>query len=188
MEEQRKKKSMLKPRCTKCFSVFAHALWTIYFLSQLLISEAQTANATTDPSEVRALNSIFQKWGIKATANWNISGEPCSGYAIDTTDLDNNGAFNPGIKCDCSYNNGSTCHMTHLKVYALEVVGTIVDELMNLTYLNNLKEAYCKPEKSHEEDLDEFESQLQGLGSQQLAGAMAVAAAEFQKLWLEMGL
>ncbi|XP_042519815.1 probable LRR receptor-like serine/threonine-protein kinase At1g56130 [Macadamia integrifolia] len=138
MEEQRKKKSMLKPRCTKCFSVFAHALWTIYFLSQLLISEAQTANATTDPSEVRALNSIFQKWNIKATANWNISGEPCSGYAIDTTDLDNNGPFNPGIKCDCSYNNGSTCHITHLKVYALEVVGTIVDELMNLTYLNNL--------------------------------------------------
>ncbi|XP_042510119.1 probable LRR receptor-like serine/threonine-protein kinase At1g56140 isoform X2 [Macadamia integrifolia] len=137
-EDQRKKKSMLiKPTC---FSAFAHALCTIYMiLSQvLIITEAQTSNSTTDPSEVRALNSIFQKWGVKATANWNISGEPCSGYAIDTTVLDNNGAFNPGIKCDCSYNNSTTCHITDLKVYALEAAGTIVDELMNLTYLQNL--------------------------------------------------
>ncbi|XP_042478041.1 probable LRR receptor-like serine/threonine-protein kinase At1g56140 [Macadamia integrifolia] len=137
-EDQRKKKSMLiKPTC---FSVVAHALCTIYMVLShvLIISEAQTTNTTTDPSEVRALNSIFQKWGIKATSNWNISGEPCSGYATDNTNLDNNGVFNPGIKCDCSYNNSAICHITHLKVYALEVVGTIVEELMNLTYLSNL--------------------------------------------------
>ncbi|XP_043702081.1 probable LRR receptor-like serine/threonine-protein kinase At1g56140 isoform X2 [Telopea speciosissima] len=135
MEEQRKK-SMLKPRC---FSAFAHALCCIiYLLSQLLIlSEAQTS-ATTDPSEVRALNSIFQQWGLKASNKWNISGEPCTGIATDSTSFDSTD-FNSAIKCDCSYNNATTCHITQLKVYALEVVGTIVNELMNLTYLTNLK-------------------------------------------------
>ncbi|KAJ4981341.1 hypothetical protein NE237_032178 [Protea cynaroides] len=131
-----RKKSMLKPRG---YSAFAHAFCTFYVLSRILISQAQTSiNATTDPSEVKALNSIFRQWSIKASAKWNISGEPCSGIAIDTTSFDSTD-FNPAIKCDCSYNNGTTCHITQLKVYALEVVGIIPDELMNLTYLTNLK-------------------------------------------------
>uniref|UniRef100_A0A161ZX01 non-specific serine/threonine protein kinase n=1 Tax=Daucus carota subsp. sativus TaxID=79200 RepID=A0A161ZX01_DAUCS len=83
----------------------------------------------------RLLNSIFGKWRISASSNWNISGELCSGAAVDSTNMDNNGAFNPGIKCDCSSN---TCHITQLKVYALDVVGAIPDELWNLTYLINL--------------------------------------------------
>ncbi|KAL0407103.1 UNVERIFIED_CONTAM: putative LRR receptor-like serine/threonine-protein kinase [Sesamum latifolium] len=73
--------------------------------------------------------------GRSATNNWNISGELCSGVAIDGTAV---GTLNPGIKCDCSYNNGSTCHITALRVYALDVAGPIPDELWNLTYLTDL--------------------------------------------------
>ncbi|KAF8408663.1 hypothetical protein HHK36_004726 [Tetracentron sinense] len=86
---------------------------------------------------VRAINSIFQQWGISATAGWNISGEPCSGIAIDSTSLESQ-TLNPGIKCDCSANNGSTCHITQLKAYALNFVGVIPEELRNLTFLINL--------------------------------------------------
>ncbi|RVX02516.1 putative LRR receptor-like serine/threonine-protein kinase [Vitis vinifera] len=99
------------------------------------VAAAQTteANATADPSEVRALNSIFQQWGISASNERNTSGEPCTGAALDSSDIEN-----PGIKCDCSYDSASTCHITQLKVYALDVVGVIPDELWNLTFLTNL--------------------------------------------------
>ncbi|TXG71291.1 hypothetical protein EZV62_006226 [Acer yangbiense] len=92
----------------------------------------------------RALNSIFQKWGISANQeHWNISGELCSGNAIatDTTDFDDDfSGPNPYIKCDCNNNNNTLlCHITRLKVYALDVVGMIPDELWTLTFLTNLK-------------------------------------------------
>lgn len=68
---------------------------------------------------VRALNSIFQKWNIKAdTKQWNTTGDPCSGRAVD--DKDDTGYFydaddyNPFIKCNCSYDTNSTCHITQL--------------------------------------------------------------------------
>ncbi|KAK9907104.1 hypothetical protein M0R45_002416 [Rubus argutus] len=101
-------------------------------------SQAPTSQpqATTDPSEVKALNSIFQQWGIEANAKqWNTTGDPCSGAAIDSTAFDN-GDYNPFIKCDCSDN--VTCHITQLKVYALDVVGIIPEELWTLSFLFNL--------------------------------------------------
>ncbi|KAM3684238.1 hypothetical protein ACJW31_11G029100 [Castanea mollissima] len=101
--------------------------------------ELAQAQNRTDTAEVIALNTIFQKWGISANSNqWNISGEPCSGAAIDSTDFEDTN-FNPLIKCDCSANSNSTCHITQLKVYALNVVGVIPDELWTLTFLINLK-------------------------------------------------
>ncbi|CAI9772834.1 unnamed protein product [Fraxinus pennsylvanica] len=84
----------------------------------------------------RALHSIFQLWGISGTSQrWNISGELCSGVAIDDTAIRD---INPGIKCDCSFNNRTVCRITALRVYALDVVGPIPNELWNLTYLTNL--------------------------------------------------
>ncbi|KAL1814146.1 hypothetical protein ACET3Z_024211 [Daucus carota] len=109
-------------------------IFIFFSWSHGVIAQSQT-NLTVDPDEGRLLNSIFGKWRISASSNWNISGELCSGAAVDSTNMDNNGAFNPGIKCDCS---STTCHITQLKVYALDVVGAIPDELWNLTYLINL--------------------------------------------------
>ncbi|KAL4611392.1 hypothetical protein ACB092_08G120000 [Castanea dentata] len=103
------------------------------------VAQSQPQNQTqprTDPAEVGVLNSIFQKWGITApSGQWNISGELCSGAAIDSTDIINPN-YNPLIKCECSSN--STCHITQLKVIALNVVGVIPDELWTLTFLSNL--------------------------------------------------
>ncbi|XP_057453357.1 probable LRR receptor-like serine/threonine-protein kinase At1g56140 [Lotus japonicus] len=103
------------------------------------VAQAQDGNATTDPSEARVLNSIFSKWSISANQDqWNISGELCSGNAIDSSTKIDDTAYNPFIKCDCSYDNKTTCHITALKVYAVDVVGEIPEELWTLTYLTNL--------------------------------------------------
>ncbi|CAI9784046.1 unnamed protein product [Fraxinus pennsylvanica] len=93
-------------------------------------------NATTDPFEARAINSMFERWGISANDQWNISGELCSGVAIDDGVPIQN--FNPGIKCDCSYNNATTCRIIGLRVYALDVVSPLPDELWNLTFLTDV--------------------------------------------------
>ncbi|KAJ0734107.1 putative non-specific serine/threonine protein kinase [Helianthus annuus] len=66
---------------------------------------------------------------------WNLSGEPCSGTALDSSTFDNV-SYNPGIKCDCSFPN-SICHITQL-VYAMDAVGTIPEGLWTLVYLTNL--------------------------------------------------
>ncbi|TXG71289.1 hypothetical protein EZV62_006224 [Acer yangbiense] len=113
--------------------------------STTVVADAQHSPANvTKPilhdiiGDVRALNSIFQQWGISANQDqWNISGQPCSGAAIDSTSFDNN-VYNPFIKCVCSYNNNTLCHITKLKVYALDVVGVIPDELWTLTFLVDL--------------------------------------------------
>lgn len=107
------------------------------------LSARAQRQAETDPSEVAALNAIFRRWGLRAPLSpplWNISGELCSGAAVDDTELDTAVDFNPGIKCDCSYNVSTVCHITRLKVYGLDVVGQIPAELQNLTYLTNLYE------------------------------------------------
>ncbi|CAN6545878.1 unnamed protein product [Malus baccata var. baccata] len=86
---------------------------------------------------MRALNSIFQQWDTQAMSEqWNISGEPCSGYAINDTYLYD---FNPAIICNCSYNNNATCHITQLRVYALNKRGTFPEEFVGLRYLTTLK-------------------------------------------------
>ncbi|KAH7860420.1 hypothetical protein Vadar_013198 [Vaccinium darrowii] len=107
-----------------------------YFSLLGLLQIARAQSGTTPASEVRALNSVFSQWQKSATLNqWNISGEPCSGTAIDNSTSIDSPSYNPGIKCSC---NGTVCHITQLKVYALNVVGGIPDELWSLTYLTNL--------------------------------------------------
>ncbi|GLT64139.1 hypothetical protein SLA2020_366490 [Shorea laevis] len=119
------------------FLVFAFYAACIFRLPQVARAQNGT-KAVTDPAEVRALNSIFQQWGISARSDqWNTSGEPCSGAAIGSAAIDAQ-EYNPFIKCDCSYDNNATCHITQLKVYALSVVGVIPEELWTLTFLTNL--------------------------------------------------
>ncbi|KAF7848578.1 hypothetical protein BT93_L1828 [Corymbia citriodora subsp. variegata] len=112
------------------FLLFASFFW--------VFPDMAMAQATTDPVEVKALNRVFQQWTLVAPLNeWNISGEPCSGVALSMTSIDEaNG--NPYIRCNCFYDNGSTCHITKLKIRVLNVVGSIPEELWSLSYLTYL--------------------------------------------------
>ncbi|XP_019196518.1 PREDICTED: probable LRR receptor-like serine/threonine-protein kinase At1g56140 [Ipomoea nil] len=108
---------------------------TISYPHHFPTARAQTTNATLDPSEARILNSIFQQWGIRANnQQWNISGELCTGFAVDSTSTQDS-SFNPAIKCDCSSN---PCHITVLKVYELNVTGAIPNQLWSLTSIIDL--------------------------------------------------
>ncbi|KAL4554205.1 hypothetical protein LXL04_039676 [Taraxacum kok-saghyz] len=83
---------------------------------------------------------MFSQWRIPETTatnmGWNLSGDPCTGAAVDSTDF-NDGNYNPGIKCDCNFPN-FTCHVTALNVYGMDAVGPIPEGLCTLTYLTNL--------------------------------------------------
>nr|XP_025881513.1 probable LRR receptor-like serine/threonine-protein kinase At1g56140 isoform X2 [Oryza sativa Japonica Group] len=89
-----------------------------------------------------ALNTILGRWGKKASSEWNISGEPCSGLASDKSDWDNYPNINPFIKCDCTFSNNTLCHITRLRVTNLSVVGEIPLELQNFTYMLDLNLGY----------------------------------------------
>ncbi|KAF3955332.1 hypothetical protein CMV_019438 [Castanea mollissima] len=124
----------VKPQSSSIFAYGYRLLF--FFLVSFDISDAQTA--TTDPSEVRALNSLFQQWNAQAVALWNISGDPCSGSAVNGTELEDR-MNNPSIKCDCAYSNSTICHITQLRVYALNKRGVIPEELVALKFLTFLK-------------------------------------------------
>ncbi|KAK1435165.1 hypothetical protein QVD17_00925 [Tagetes erecta] len=109
-----------------------------FFIFLLCIITIHAQTPRTDPSEVRALNSIFQKWDVQIPRKlWNISGEPCSGTALGR-DFDEP-YNNPSIECNCSFDSNSTCHITKLKVTQLNRQGVIPEELAALTYLAVLK-------------------------------------------------
>ncbi|WCJ28452.1 Leucine-rich repeat transmembrane protein kinase [Euphorbia peplus] len=104
----------------------------------LLVQSSSAQNGTTDPAEVRALNTIFEGWDLQAIDTWNISGEPCSGTAIDQSEFEVPGN-NPAIKCDCSFNNNSTCHIIRLRVNDLNKRGVIPEAIVQLKHLIFLK-------------------------------------------------
>ncbi|CAI0402214.1 unnamed protein product [Linum tenue] len=63
----------------------------------------------------RALNAIFERRGIEAQpGQWNISGELCSGSALGASPTIDEQAFNPFIKCDCTFNSSTVCRITAL--------------------------------------------------------------------------
>ncbi|XP_044468029.1 probable LRR receptor-like serine/threonine-protein kinase At1g56140 isoform X2 [Mangifera indica] len=133
---------LMKPSASRATSISVIGLCIFCcFFGLVHVGEAQNnqTQAATDPNEVSALNAIFEKWGISANEQqWNISGEPCSGAAIDDSITIDDKTYDPFIKCVCSFNNNSVCRITALKVYALDVSGAIPDELWTLTSLTNL--------------------------------------------------
>ncbi|KAK0598801.1 hypothetical protein LWI29_038113 [Acer saccharum] len=120
---------------------FLLLLFAFFWVCLVHVAQAQT-QPTTDPDEVRALDSIFRRWGIYSNSS-NISGWPCSGIAADTNTSDfvafsGRNVPNPSIKCVCTYNNNTLCHITQLTFYALNIDGMIPDELWTLTFLTHL--------------------------------------------------
>ncbi|KAJ1272782.1 hypothetical protein BS78_06G228400 [Paspalum vaginatum] len=123
-------------------SVF-HALLALLLLSSWSWRAAAQAPPPpplpqTDAVEAAAVNAILSKLGLSAPPSWNISGNPCTGAATDDTSIDDNPAFNPAIKCDCSDQNNTLCHVTRLKINSLSAFGPIPEELRNLTHLVKL--------------------------------------------------
>uniref|UniRef100_A0A0D9ZWD4 non-specific serine/threonine protein kinase n=1 Tax=Oryza glumipatula TaxID=40148 RepID=A0A0D9ZWD4_9ORYZ len=125
-------------RSSTISGVVRHLAWLLLVFSwQVAAAQAQQA-PKTDPAEVAALNTILGRWGKKASSEWNISGEPCSGYAVDKTDWDYYPNINPFIKCDCIDSNNIVCHITKLALAMNPLSGPLPKELGNLTNLVSL--------------------------------------------------
>ncbi|KAG6740331.1 hypothetical protein POTOM_055777 [Populus tomentosa] len=92
------------------------------------VSQVVFAQQTTDPNEVDALNRLIDYWNLRD--NLNITNDPCIQNAAWA-----NKQANPRVACDCSNN---TCHITHLKIHALDISGELPSELFVLKELMNL--------------------------------------------------
>ncbi|CAL2252610.1 unnamed protein product [Prunus armeniaca] len=108
---------------------------SLCFLSCFWFQVSMAQNPTTDPSEVTALFSIFRQWDMQALPI--RGGEPCIGFAINAREFENP-ANNPAITCDCTYDKNTTCHITQLRVYALNKRGVFPEEFVALRYLTFL--------------------------------------------------
>ncbi|KAF5936222.1 hypothetical protein HYC85_027351 [Camellia sinensis] len=78
---------------------------------------------------VEALNKIISHWNLGTKLNFS-GVDPCTQNATWAPD-----SANPQIACHCA---GTTCHVTRLKVYALDISGEIPNELFMLKELQNL--------------------------------------------------
>ncbi|XP_041022740.1 probable LRR receptor-like serine/threonine-protein kinase At1g56140 [Juglans microcarpa x Juglans regia] len=99
-------------------------------ISFLLLCAFQLVSAqqTTAPDEVAALNKIIDHWNLRSKVNLTI--DPCSQNAPWAPEL-----ANPRVACNCA---GNSCHITHLKVYALDISGEIPKEVFLLKELMDL--------------------------------------------------
>ncbi|XP_019091904.1 PREDICTED: probable LRR receptor-like serine/threonine-protein kinase At1g56140 isoform X3 [Camelina sativa] len=114
-------------------------VWFVFMSGLFHVVRPQNrTRATTDPDEARALNNIFRTWKITATKDWNISGELCSGAAIDDSVSIDNLAFNPLIKCDCTFVDSTICRIVALRANGMDVAGRIPDDLWTLVFISNL--------------------------------------------------
>ncbi|XP_021823717.1 probable LRR receptor-like serine/threonine-protein kinase At1g56140 [Prunus avium] len=109
---------------------------SLCFLSCFWFQVYMAQNATTDPSEVTALFSIFRKWDMQALPI--RGGEPCIGFATNGSEFEKP-ENNPAVSCDCTYNKNTTCHITKLRVHARNKPGVFPEEFVAFRYLAVLK-------------------------------------------------
>ncbi|CAN8307772.1 unnamed protein product [Cochlearia groenlandica] len=96
-----------------------------------------TSSATLPTQEVEALKSIANT--LKKTS-WDFSVNPC-----DVT-LNGSGWRNPNpiegsedaVTCDCSFLNGTICHVTSILLKTQDLQGSLPKELVGLPYLQEI--------------------------------------------------
>lgn len=109
--------------------------------------------------EVEALKGIARKLN---KADWDFSVDPCSGLGnwVNVT-----GLLSSNVTCDCSFNNHTECHVISLELMRQNLSGVLPDEVVNLTYLQNLdlsRNSIQGPIPASWADLPVFNLSLQG--------------------------
>ncbi|PSS11166.1 LRR receptor-like serine/threonine-protein kinase precursor [Actinidia chinensis var. chinensis] len=99
-----------------------------FSLILLCMVEIGASQPATEPNEVEALNKMIDYWNLGTKLNFRI--DPCTQNATWAADK-----ANPRIACEC---NSNACHITHLKIYALDISGEIPSELFALKELKDL--------------------------------------------------
>ncbi|XP_062100683.1 probable LRR receptor-like serine/threonine-protein kinase At1g56130 isoform X2 [Humulus lupulus] len=110
-----------------CYYCSKMEFWSLSFLL-LCMFQIGFSQSTTDPNEVAALKKLIDVW--KLGRYLNLSTDPCNPNAKWAPET-----ANPRVACDCLR---GTCHITHLKIYALDIYGEIPKELFQLKKLMDL--------------------------------------------------
>ncbi|KAF8105747.1 hypothetical protein N665_0156s0001 [Sinapis alba] len=92
-------------------------------------------SSTLHKDELKALGEIANTLGIKTL---NLRNEdPCHLGILKFDDAQNPESTN-SITCDCTFNDGTTCHITELKLKTLSLPGKLPPELVKLQYLQSI--------------------------------------------------
>ncbi|KAF3589399.1 hypothetical protein F2Q69_00028333 [Brassica cretica] len=118
--------------------VFSVLLFFIIITSFLASSTSVSPSLHSD--ELNALEKIATTLGIKGL---NLSyGDPCSLGTLkmmqDVDVISNPDTGNSTIRCDCSFNKSTTCHITSIDLKTLGLPGKLPPELANLRYLQSI--------------------------------------------------
>ncbi|KAF5730756.1 LRR receptor-like serine/threonine-protein kinase [Tripterygium wilfordii] len=84
--------------------------------------------------EVETLKTISAKLHNE---HWNITRFSCGTVQWNTTLVFPN-KIQSNVSCNCSFNNGSVCHITNILLKGYNVTGVLAEEFGNLTYLQEL--------------------------------------------------
>eukprot|EP01018_Ginkgo_biloba_P000741 Gb_01989 [translate_table: standard] len=91
---------------------------------------AEAAPRPTDPFEIQALRTIYQKLGKR---DWNFSADPCSGEGGGRSSDSQN-----YVNCNCTRNDGKYCRVTHIILKSQNLEGVLPPELTSLKYLEEI--------------------------------------------------
>ncbi|XP_006346646.2 probable LRR receptor-like serine/threonine-protein kinase At1g53440 [Solanum tuberosum] len=85
--------------------------------------------------EVKVLQTISSKLGNRY---WNVNRASCTQERdFNMTDPNYDEVFS-NVKCNCSFNNGSVCHVVTIQLKRLNMTGILPPEFANLTHLQEL--------------------------------------------------
>eukprot|EP00261_Vitis_vinifera_P031433 XP_019072676.1 PREDICTED: probable LRR receptor-like serine/threonine-protein kinase At1g53430 isoform X2 [Vitis vinifera] len=107
------------------------SLLLLLLLGFFCFSEFTSHDQLIPKDEVQTLRTIFKKLNYKY---WNISQASCSRDFNRT--IDDNSYSN--VTCNCTFNEGTVCHVTNIQLKGLDLDGTLPDEFGNLSYLQEL--------------------------------------------------
>ncbi|KAL1821385.1 hypothetical protein ACET3Z_016254 [Daucus carota] len=87
------------------------------------------------PQEVQTLKAIATKLNIK---HWDVKSTSCSGGGGLSVEFDIPQPLS-NVTCDCTFSNGSVCHVTHIQLKRLNLTGELPSEFSKLAYLQELE-------------------------------------------------
>ncbi|KAH9723394.1 putative leucine-rich repeat receptor-like serine/threonine-protein kinase [Citrus sinensis] len=94
--------------------------------------------ATLPQSEVEALKDIAKTLGKR---NWNFSVDPCSGKE-GWADQNPVKGFENAVTCNCSFSNGTICHVVSISLLVNRLRGPIPRAFANISTLTSLAIEY----------------------------------------------
>ncbi|CAN6443553.1 unnamed protein product [Victoria cruziana] len=115
-----------------CFRLL-FASFTVLFLLLATnpVRNFRSEAAKLPDEEVAALKIIASKLG---KTDWNFSVDPCSGGGGWVTEDAAKASLNR-VLCNCTFGNGTVCHVVAIELKGQNLAGVLPEELSNLTFL-----------------------------------------------------